>query len=221
MARTIDEDGVPLVDEKYASKPSATSLCTTPRVALLVALLVAMMYFSSLGGTDKTRGSNHLEIHQSVHEKSGADGNRQDDARPSTDITIAGLLAKLKTARKELDERLKEGYGQYYEPMFYVTDGVSRGRNAFISGNDNGKDVHVSQDRFKRKLKIKVLEKMVHGKTNFVWVTGGHSATAGHGNLYDESYTAYLERAVKPAFDALGLGFEARNYAMGGRYMTC
>ena len=28
----------------------------------------------------------------------------------------------------------------------------------------------------------------------YIWATGGHSAAAGHGNLYNESYTAYMER---------------------------
>ena len=28
----------------------------------------------------------------------------------------------------------------------------------------------------------------------YIWATGGHSAAAGHGNLYNESYTAYMQR---------------------------
>ena len=50
----------------------------------------------------------------------------------------------------------------------------------------------------------------------FVWATGGHPSTAGHGNFYDESYTAVLERTVRPVFRAIGIHFEGRNYAMGG-----
>jgi hypothetical protein len=50
----------------------------------------------------------------------------------------------------------------------------------------------------------------------FVWATGGHSASAGHGNLFNETYTAFMERAVKDVFAAMGVGFEGRNYAMGG-----
>lgn len=47
------------------------------------------------------------------------------------------------------------------------------------------------------------------------WATGGHSASAGHGNFYRESYTASMDRALSPLFEGIGLGFEARNYAMG------
>jgi hypothetical protein len=50
----------------------------------------------------------------------------------------------------------------------------------------------------------------------YVWATGGHSAAAGHGNLYNESYTAFMERDLKPIFGAIGIEFEGRNYAMGG-----
>eukprot|EP00536_Pseudo-nitzschia_multiseries_P000656 jgi/Psemu1/321723/estExt_fgenesh1_pg.C_80024 len=50
----------------------------------------------------------------------------------------------------------------------------------------------------------------------YVWASGGHSAAAGHGNLYNESYTAYMERDVKDVFASIGIEFEGRNYAMGG-----
>ena len=50
----------------------------------------------------------------------------------------------------------------------------------------------------------------------YVWATGGHSAAAAHGNLYNESYTAYMERDVKTVFASIGIDFEGRNYAMGG-----
>jgi hypothetical protein len=52
--------------------------------------------------------------------------------------------------------------------------------------------------------------------SKFVWATGGHSASAGHGNLFNETYTAFMERAVKDVFAAMGVDFEGRNYAMGG-----
>ena len=48
----------------------------------------------------------------------------------------------------------------------------------------------------------------------FVWVNGGHSASAGHGDFYRESYTAVLGRDVTPILQELGLDFSVRNYAM-------
>ena len=50
----------------------------------------------------------------------------------------------------------------------------------------------------------------------YVWATGGHSAAAGHGNLFNESYTAFLTRAVEDVFGSIGIEFVGRNYAMGG-----
>jgi hypothetical protein len=50
--------------------------------------------------------------------------------------------------------------------------------------------------------------------TKFIWANGGHSASAGHGNFYRESYTAYLGRALQPLLGEIGLDFQAKNYAM-------
>jgi hypothetical protein len=50
----------------------------------------------------------------------------------------------------------------------------------------------------------------------YIWATGGHSASAAHGNLYNESYTSIMEQDIKDIFGSIGIEFEARNYAMGG-----
>ena len=46
----------------------------------------------------------------------------------------------------------------------------------------------------------------------YIWATGGHSAAAGHGNLYNESYTAFMERDVKDIFGSIGIDFQGRKY---------
>lgn len=48
----------------------------------------------------------------------------------------------------------------------------------------------------------------------YVWATGGHSSAAGHGNLYNESYTAYMASDLKDVFGSIGIDFEGRNYGM-------
>ncbi|KAG7362731.1 hypothetical protein IV203_026091 [Nitzschia inconspicua] len=50
----------------------------------------------------------------------------------------------------------------------------------------------------------------------YVWATGGHSSAAGHGNLFNETYTYYMERDLVDVFGAVGIEFVGRNYAMGG-----
>jgi hypothetical protein len=47
---------------------------------------------------------------------------------------------------------------------------------------------------------------------NYIWATGGHSAAAGHGNLFNESYTAFMERDVKDVFGSIGIDFQGRKY---------
>lgn len=54
----------------------------------------------------------------------------------------------------------------------------------------------------------------------FMWVNGGHSASAGHGNFYPESYTANLGRDLQPILSAIGLDWQVRNYAMGGESLS-
>jgi len=169
------------------------------------------------------------------------------------------LLVLATKAREDLIKTLKQDYGEdVFKAMFEEPDGTSRGYTAFWGAGDkssNPTDQGPSKARFRRKLKIKLLEvqsavlkeessllgcncvatmigsRHQDGNTNndevtlpeiprsyskFVWATGGHSAAAGHGNLYNESYTAYMERSVMNVFQAVGIDFVGRNYAMGG-----
>jgi len=53
-------------------------------------------------------------------------------------------------------------------------------------------------------------------RTTFVWAVGGHSAAAGHGNLFKQAYANIIEESLKPIFASMGIRFYAKNYAMGG-----
>jgi hypothetical protein len=77
-------------------------------------------------------------------------------------------------------------------------------------------------NNFQRKLIIKILRAQKNPSSNknknnnkYVWATGGHSASAGHGNLFEESYTKIFESTASDVFQAAGLILETRNYAMG------
>ena len=154
------------------------------------------------------------------------------------------LAEQFQAGKNKLVEDLKVKYGSFYDAIM-TEDGHWRKGFSGINKND------ISGGRFRRKLKMKLLEmqaairadnshmegcncneedslrRRLEPKTivlpqlqetysTFVWATGGHSAAAGHGNLYNESYTAFMERSAKPIFEAVGIGFEGRNYAMGG-----
>mmetsp|Transcript_6249 Transcript_6249/g.9013 ORF Transcript_6249/g.9013 Transcript_6249/m.9013 type:complete len:662 (-) Transcript_6249:72-2057(-) len=73
-----------------------------------------------------------------------------------------------------------------------------------------------SRAHLKRRLKIKFLSKLVHPlqPNNFVWATAGDSIAAGHGNMFNQSYTAMLEDTVGAAFASVGINFVTRNYGM-------
>lgn len=50
----------------------------------------------------------------------------------------------------------------------------------------------------------------------FTVVMGGHSAAAGHGNHFKQSYMLSLHKLLYPVFYQLGVRFSTRNMAMGG-----
>jgi hypothetical protein len=75
-----------------------------------------------------------------------------------------------------------------------------------------------SKKQFKHKLQLKILLTRTSRPSSscLVWAMGGHSAAvAGHGNLYNESYRAFLEQHAQEGFQTVGIDLEAWNYAMG------
>jgi hypothetical protein len=51
---------------------------------------------------------------------------------------------------------------------------------------------------------------------NFNFVMGGHSAAAGHGNNFQQSYTLQFQRILEPILARLGVRLQAHNFGMGG-----
>ena len=51
---------------------------------------------------------------------------------------------------------------------------------------------------------------------SFLFVMGGHSAAAGHGNLFQQSYTLQVQRVLEPILARLGVYHKPHNFAMGG-----
>ena len=129
--------------------------------------------------------------------------------------SASALLDDLLAARGKFDENLRADYGDYATKVFNKT--------SIMSAFDRPSSL--SDVRLKRRMKIKVIEAQLgigsaynddDDSTTFTWVTGGHSAAAGHGNLLNQSYTAAVGRAAKIVFDAVGIHFRAKARAMGG-----
>jgi hypothetical protein len=146
------------------------------------------------------------------------------------------MQSKFQSAKLEFIEQLKSNYGEdYYEKMFLNEKNKTNGGDKFLKQSTNG----TSNYRFLRKIKVKILQSLLtydddnfsnssnsndsfsdstdtKDTIQFVWATGGHSAAAGHGNFYHESYTGQLERVIRPVLEhSLGITFIGRNYAMG------
>jgi len=164
--------------------------------------------FESSSANDESKlDTNQIEInfpdYQSVPELS----------IPITSIesTIETIKSGLTKAHRELIAKLEVDYGKDTFAQMFLSPPI--GRMAF------GKDSTVTSSwkAMKRKIIIKLLQVILHGKTiPFVWITAGNSVAAAHGNLMNESYTAVLERAVQPIFRSGGLHFIGRNQGMSG-----
>lgn len=50
----------------------------------------------------------------------------------------------------------------------------------------------------------------------FIFVMGGHSAAAGHGNHFQQSYTLQVQRVLEPVLARLGVHHVSHNYGFGG-----
>lgn len=123
------------------------------------------------------------------------------------DYTIDKMLENFATSRQALVDQLMIDYGAAtFDKMFSW-------QYCRVDMQETGE----SWNRLKRKLKMKLLKLLLkQEQSSFVWGTGGHSIAAAHGNLYNQSYTAYMERAAGKVFEAVGIDFTTRNYAMGG-----
>jgi hypothetical protein len=56
----------------------------------------------------------------------------------------------------------------------------------------------------------------IMSEDSFSYLMGGHSAAAGHGNHFWQSYTLQLNKVIEPVFARLGVFFRAHNVGMGG-----
>lgn len=53
-------------------------------------------------------------------------------------------------------------------------------------------------------------------ESEFRFVMGGHSAAAGHGNHFQQSYTLQVQKVMEPILARVGVYFQAHNFGMGG-----
>lgn len=120
---------------------------------------------------------------------------------------LQNLRESIVQARFEFDATMKELYGESFFPTIFHRVEEVFGLNG------------TSRDRFQRRILIKLCKSLSFNSSvednTFMWVTGGNSNAAAHGNLFNQSYTATVEHYASKAFQAVGLDFVAKNYAIG------
>jgi hypothetical protein len=170
---------------------------TKARNPLLLTIILAFVCGYFVGDNNKTPA----RVSKVLHKLSTA--AQTNEAEAST-WEVLGRLTKIRS-------KLEQGFLKEYEAYYYRIFDPLMIDNVFQAGND-------SKERLRRKLLIKIVTKLINpqAKVSFIWVTAGDSAAAGHGNHFNQSSTAVLDRTVSDAFSALGIEFVSRNYGMSG-----
>ena len=205
-------------------KPMSKQHQSRLRLVLICVIVSMILVFYS-----KQRNTTaSIDEHQTTTAQHHIEVVRKPNMTPKS---VRTLREQVIQAHEKLTRKLQTQYGQYYEDIFFVKTGkatnqtkISRGSLLFESGDSKS---NLSKLRFQRKLMMKLLEASAYRydattskngtlDTKFVWATGGHSATAGHGNFYNESYTAYIQYALEDIFRSVNIELSTRKYGMGG-----
>lgn len=125
---------------------------------------------------------------------------------------------------RKLVDRVREGiYAEYGHPSKGLSEEEIEARNDLFK-------IHITEDEKPPAIKDgwafitkKGLEmyakKLVHGMMSndeFYFIMGGHSAAAGHGNNFHQTYMMELANIMEPVMHKLGVRLIVRNLAMGG-----
>ena len=164
-----------------------------PKHMLLVTILLAFLGGYLLGKQDSTPSALNKALHMFGKEP---------------EKSMNQILGDLTKIRFQLERDFRLDYGEFYGKLF---DPIQMDHIFAASP--------MSRDRFKRRLMQKILEKVTSpsgsSPPQFVWATAGDSSAAGHGNMFNQTYSSILEKTVRPIFDQLGIEFVSRNYGMG------
>jgi hypothetical protein len=96
------------------------------------------------------------------------------------------------------------------ESTIYGKDGNAGGKDGG-SGDDGGWTTNRSWAGLKLRLWHAIMT-----EDSFNFAVGGHSAAAGHGNHFSQSYTLQVAWIMEPIFARLGVKHQSRNFGNGG-----
>jgi hypothetical protein len=179
--------------------------------------------------TETSKMGNNF-LHQEKQEE-----QREEQQEHRSLLGSSNFKQNFQVAKAKMAQKFKQDYGaDYYDEFFMINDWangtarVTQGRRFFVSPSVDESQVATHENdgpswkRMVRRLALKILEAQstatsisgISNKPTFIWAMGGHSSAAGHGNYYNESHTAVMERSAKGVFEAVGLDFIGKNYAM-------
>jgi len=126
-------------------------------------------------------------------------------------------------ARKLVD-RVREGiYAEYGHPSKGLNEDEIAARNELfkIHITDDSKPPKVTDGwAFMNKKGLEMYaKKLLHSmmaNDEFYYIMGGHSAAAGHGNNFHQTYMMEFANIMEPVMHKLGVRLITRNLAMGG-----
>jgi hypothetical protein len=157
--------------------------------------------------------------------------DRGEEIIPTLQERVIAMSRSVSSAWEAFERTLKVDYGaDTFESMFRMGRAESVGRHLF--GSLDNISSHTALIGARRKIMTKLVQSVLrpvpHSHANatraqdyseimrmipLVWATGGNSVAAGHGNLYHESYTSVLDKAMADAWAQIGVRWIARSYA--------
>ncbi|KAL7579687.1 hypothetical protein ACA910_021834 [Epithemia clementina (nom. ined.)] len=121
-----------------------------------------------------------------------------------TDRALEAILSEYGHGQEDMPGKTLEERSLVFEPFL---DGVEPPQGKGGGGSMPTQSFHGLQRR--------VLH-AVMTEDRFTVAMAGHSAAAGHGNHFQQTYTLQIQRILEPIFARLGVIMSARNFGMGG-----
>eukprot|EP00976_Prorocentrum_cordatum_P091569 1188581-Prorocentrum_minimum.AAC.1 len=140
------------------------------------------------------------------------------------DLELPACAKHDESQRHALGERLHDGMTEVDTALQAIRDKFGLPA-AEVDGCIEATELEMHVEPIKNKIKVALLSDPKSADRNLTVIFGGTSVTAGHDNLYNQSYPFAFERAASCAFKAAGINLVVRNAALGAnqafQYSLC
>jgi hypothetical protein len=124
---------------------------------------------------------------------------------------MEAILAEYGHGKKDEPDKSFEERSQIFDMTLYDFSDPNGARPGKYGPSNGG----WTTERSLKGLARRVLHAIMTND-EFTVVLGGHSAAAGHGNLFKQSYTMQMHKVLEPVLGLLGVPLTSRNMAQGG-----